>query len=197
MPREKAGAVFWSRTACLEKGWSALTFLWAGHNRTRSRSPQPRCYTAITVMLPGPLLSPATWAGMLWCRGLTRLHLGCALGSLQCPCSHHCVNTSGTGLNQRELLCAPLPGIPAKTCPAQPPSRRTQTHGPTSCQAYREECQSNQCSYLHTRIAFPYWDIFIELGLTLLPLGCHHRLSAAVPFSFELLRRSSQQSFWF
>lgn len=70
---------------------------------------------------------------------LGRHALGCALGSLQCPCSHHCVNTSGTGLNQRKLLCAPLPGIPAKTCSAQPPSRRTQTHGPTSCQAYREE----------------------------------------------------------
>lgn len=59
------------------------------------------------------------------------------------------------------------------------------------------KCQSNQCTYLHTQITFSYWDIFRELGLTLLPLRCHHRLSAAAPFSFEILRRSSQQSSWF
>lgn len=106
----------------------------------RSRSPQPRCYTAMTVMLPAPLLSPATWDSHA---------LGCALGSPQGPCSHHCVNTSGTGLNKRELLCPPLSGTPAKTCPAQPPSRRTQTHGPTSCQAYREE-MPEQPVYLFT-----------------------------------------------
>lgn len=59
------------------------------------------------------------------------------------------------------------------------------------------KCQSNHSSYLHTRITFSYWDISTELGLTLFPLRCHHRLSAAAPFSFEILRRSSQQSSWF
>lgn len=87
---------------------------------------------------------------------------------------------------------------PAKPSPAQPPASRTQTQGPASSQTYGEEERlSNRFSYGHTRIAFACRAIFAEPAQTLLPLGCRCRLSAAAPFPFDPLRRSSQQSFWF
>lgn len=156
-----------------------LTSLWA-----RSSAPQPWCCTAITAMLPHPLLSPATWA---------RHALSSFLGSFQCPCfvwlllaqnwtkvncfAHHCQASL-----QKYALLSLLPEEPR---PMDLPHARHTGR------------KSNQCSYSHIHITSSYWDIFIELGLTLLPLGCHHRLSAAAPFSFEILRRTSQQSSWF
>lgn len=108
-----------------------LTSLWAGHSRLRSKSPQPWCYTSITAMLPGqPPAFPC-------CLG--QASSGMCFGPSSVLVLTPLFNTSATGLNKRELLCSPLSAIHAKTLPAQPPSRRTQTHGPTSCQAYREE----------------------------------------------------------
>lgn len=165
----------WSRTACQEK----RRVLWTGHNRAKSWSPQPWCYSAITVMLPDPLLSPAAWA---------RHALGCALAGFSVHAhttvlillpqdwtkgnclAHHCQASM-----QKQALLSLLPEEPR---PMDLP------HARNTGRKY----QGNQCSYLHTHLTFSWdiWDIFIELRLTLLALECHHRLSAAASFSFEL-----------